>query len=108
MKTVVVLDHDHMGHGDAELGARILKTFLQKVRALHELEALLFYNGGVRLVAEGSPVHAELALLEEQGVDLIPCGTCLQHYGVTPAVGRVASMDEILAELDRADKIVPL
>ena len=36
-----------MGHGDPELGARILKTFLQKSSALKDLEALLFYNGVV-------------------------------------------------------------
>lgn len=108
MKTVVVLNHDHMGHGDAELGARILKTFLQKIRVLRGLEALLFFNAGVRLVAEGSPVQAELHFLEERGVDLVPCGTCLAHYGVTPAVGEVASMDQILAEMDRAEKVITL
>ena len=108
MKTVVVLNHEHMGGGDADLGARILKTFLQKARALRGLDALLLYNAGVKLVAEDSPIRAELTLLEEDGVDIVPCGTCLQHYGVTPAVGEVSSMDEIIAEMNRAKKVVTL
>ena len=108
MNTVVFLDHDHLGHGDPELGARILKTFLQKARGLAGLDALLFVNGAVRLVAANSPVLAELALLEEQGVDLVPCGTCLQHFGITPAAGRTSSMDEIVAAMNRAEKVVSL
>ncbi len=97
-----------MGHGDADLGVRILRTFLQKVRALGGLEAILLYNDGVKLVGPESPVLAELTLLEELGVDLVPCGTCLQHYGLTPAVGQIGSMDEILSEIDKADKVVTL
>ena len=108
MKTAILLNHDHLGHGDAELGARILKTFLQKVRVLRGLEALLFVNGGVKLVASDSPIVAELTFLEEHGVDILPCSTCLRHYGVSPAVGEVSSMDDILAELDRAEKVVTL
>jgi len=108
MKTVVVLNHDHLGHGDAELGRRVLRTFLQKARALGDLEALAFFNSGVKLVAADSPVRAELMLLAELGVDLLPCGTCLEHFGITPAVGRVHSMDDILAELGRAEKVLTL
>ncbi len=108
MKTVIILSRDQMGDGDPQLGARLLRTFLQKVRAMEQLEALLFYNGGVKLVGPDSPVLGELTLLEELGVDLVPCGTCLQHFEITPAVGRVGSMDEILTEIDRAEKVVTL
>ena len=108
MKTVVILRTDRIGEGDPQLGERILRTFLQKVHALPRLEALLFYNAGVKLVGPESPVRAELTLLEENGVDLVPCGTCLESCGVTPAVGRVGSMDEILSEIAKAEKVLTL
>ncbi len=108
MDTVIVLGHECMGHGDAALGVRILKTFLQKARSLRGLDALLLFNGGVKLVAEDSGVRAELVLLDEQGVDIVPCGTCLEHYGVTPAVGHISSMDEIVAAMNRATKVITL
>ncbi|HPF15659.1 MAG: sulfurtransferase-like selenium metabolism protein YedF [Planctomycetes bacterium] len=108
MATLLLLNHDHMGHGNAELGARILKTFLQKSAALRDLEAIAMVNGGVELVAPGSAVLGELTLLEENGVDLLPCGTCLQAYAVEPAVGRVSSMDEILAAMQKASKVITL
>ena len=108
MQTVLVLDRDQMGSGDPDLGARILKTFLQKAVALQDLDAILMFNLGVKLTAADSPVLQELGMLDERGVELVPCGTCLQHYGVTPAVGKVGSMDEILGEIERAEKVLTL
>ncbi len=106
MGTILVLAKDQMGHGDAGLGARILKTFLQKSSAIRDLEAIAFFNSGVKLVARGSEVLGELSLLEENGIDLLPCGTCLKHFEVEPAIGGVSSMDEILAAIHSSDKVV--
>ena len=108
MQTVVVLNQDQMGHGDRALGQKILGTFLKKSIALRGFDAIVLFNAGVKLVAADSPVLTELKLLEERGVDLIPCGTCLQHFGVTPAVGKVADMDAIVREMGRAAKVVTL
>lgn len=108
MKTVVVLRSDQMGAGDRELGLRILRTFLQKSSALGELSAIVLYNSGVQLVAASSPLLAELTLLYEAGVDVLPCGTCLSHYGLEPAVGAVSDMDAIVRELGAAEKVITL
>lgn len=108
MNTVIVLNHDQMGHGDAELGQKILGTFLRKLPSLREVSAIALYNSGVKLLTEGSPVLAELTMLEEDGVDLHPCGTCVEHYGVELAVGEVSTMDQIIQEIDRAEKVVTL
>ena len=70
MRTVIVLNQDQMGHGDAELGQKILGTFLRKLPAIHEVTAIALYNSGVKLLAAGSPALAELSLLEENGVDV--------------------------------------
>lgn len=108
MDTIVVCNQDQMGHGDRALGQKILGTFLKKSIALPDFTALVFFNAGVKLVAADSPVLAELRLLEERGVDLVPCGTCLQHFQITPAVGKVADMDAIVREIGRAAKVVTL
>ena len=108
MDTVVVLNQDQMGSGDRALGQKILGTFLKKAIALHGGTALVFYNSGVKLVGPDSPVLTELKLLEERGFDLIPCGTCLAHFGITPAVGKVSDMDTIVRELGRAKKVIGL
>ena len=108
MRTVVVLNQDQMGHGDRALGQRILGTFLRKSIALRDLDAIVMFNSGVRLLAKDSPVLAELTLLHERGVDLVPCGTCVEHFQVELATGRVSDMDTILRELDAAAKVITL
>lgn len=108
MTTAVLLNHGHMGHGDPELGTRILKTFLQKARGLKDLEEILLVNGGVRLLAADSPVVAEFKLLEEHGVDVIACGTCVEHFGLALAAGQVGSMDGIVATMSAAEKVITL
>jgi hypothetical protein len=108
MRTILVLSRDQMGHGDAALGQKILGTFLRKAIALGNLTAIVLFNSGVRLVASDSPVLTELTQLHEEGVDLRPCGTCLDFYQLQPAVGHVSNMDEIIAELARAEKVITL
>lgn len=108
MDTVVVCNQDSMGHGDRALGQRILQTFLQKSIALPGFTAIVFFNSGVKLVAADSPVLSELQALQERGIDLVPCGTCLSAFAVTPAVGKVADMDSILRELGRAAKVITI
>ena len=108
MRTVLVLGSDQLGSGDRALGQRLLGTFLRKSIALEGLDAIAFFNHGVRLLTASSPVLAELTLLEENGVDLLPCGTCVDALGLELAVGTVSDMDTILLELSKAEKVVTL
>ena len=110
MKTVLALGHDGMGHGDKELGYRILKTFLQKSVSLNKLEAIVLFNSGVKLAAKDSPVAAELHQLQEAGVDIRPCGTCIDQFELRDrmAIDQISNMDAIIQELDNAEKIITL
>lgn len=106
--TVVVLREDGMGHGDAALGHKILGAFLRKAMALDGLDAILLYNSGVRLVCGDSPFLGDFAQLEEEGIDVLACGTCLEHFGLEPRVGRRSNMDEILREMNAASRVITL
>lgn len=107
MTTVLLLAQDQIGQGDPDLGQKILATLLRKAPgAFPGLEAVALMHGGVRLACAGSPVLVELSQLHEQGVDVLCCGTCLDHYGLSPSVGQVSDMDTILREIDRAAKVV--
>jgi hypothetical protein len=50
MKTTVVINRGQMGHGDDELGARILKTFFSKSASIRELDTMVFYKSGGPLI----------------------------------------------------------
>ena len=71
-------------------------------------DAIIFYNAAVRLLAPAS-LHLEpLRQLEEAGVDLLACITCLDFYSLTSqiAVGHVSNMREILKRLMAAEKVI--
>lgn len=106
---VVVLSSDCMGTGDDELGATLIKAFVFALTQQDELPAtILAYNGGVKLTVEGSPVLEDLKKLAEAGVEIMSCGTCLNHYGLTEklAVGEVTNMYVIVEKQLNARVVV--
>lgn len=107
--TVVVVSSDRMGSGNDELGKVLIKGFIFAVTQLDTLpKAMLFYNGGATLTAEGSDSLEDLKSLEAQGVEIMTCGTCLDYYGLKEklAVGTVTNMYSIVETMDSAGKIL--
>lgn len=106
---VIQLSSDAMGAGSDELGRNLMKAFVYAVTQQDELpRTMLFYNGGARLTCEGSPCLDDLRALAEQGVEILTCGTCLNHYGLTEqlAVGEVTNMYVICQRLEQASHVV--
>lgn len=106
---VAVISADHMGEGDPVLGHLLLKGFLYALTQQEELpQTVLFYNGGAFLTTEGSESLEDLRFLEESGVEILTCGTCLNHYGLADklAVGQVTNMYEIAERMTHASLIV--
>lgn len=106
---VIQLSSDAMGAGSDELGRNLMKAFVYAVTQQDELpRTMLFYNGGARLTCEGSPCLDDLKALAEQGVEILTCGTCLNHYGIADklAVGEVTNMYVICQKLEQASHVV--
>ena len=106
---VIQVSSDAMGAGSDELGRNLMKAFVYAVTQQDELPAtMLFYNGGARLTCEGSPCLDDLKALAEQGVEILTCGTCLNHYGIADklAVGEVTNMYVICQKLEQASHVV--
>lgn len=106
---VIQVSSDAMGTGSDELGRNLMKAFVYAVTQQDELPAtMLFYNGGAHLTCEGSPCLDDLRALAGQGVEILTCGTCLNHYGLTEqlAVGEVTNMYVICQRLEQATNVV--
>jgi selenium metabolism protein YedF len=98
---IVVISSDKMGDGDVELGHILMASFLNALKDLNELPGkIAFYNSGVKLVTKSSPVIAHLLDLEKMGVELVLCGTCVNHYSLSEeiAAGTISNM-YVIAEL---------
>ena len=107
--SLVVISSDHMGQGDDTLGSILMKGFVYALSQQEELpETILFYNGGARLTCQGAPALEDLKNLEAEGVEILTCGTCLNHYGLTDQlqVGGVTNMYSIVEKMTQASKII--
>ena len=109
--TVILLTREGMGSADAALPHKLLDTYLNLLLKNDTLpNAICFYTEGVRLVVEGSPHLEQLSLLEQRGVRLIICSTCLNYFGLTEKVrvGIVGGMADILEAQVKAGKVITL
>ena len=109
MGTVVAVGSDRMGEGSEELGRILIKSFIFALTQLDDLpDKILFYNGGAKLTVEGSESLEDLKTLEEQGVDIQTCGTCLDYYGIKDklAIGGVTNMYSIVETLQNAMSVI--
>lgn len=106
---VAAIGSDRMGEGSEELGHILMKSFLFALTQLDQLpDKILFYNGGARLTVEGSESLEDLKNLEEQGVEIMTCGTCLDYYGIKDklAIGTVTNMYSIVETLKNAVSVI--
>ena len=94
-----------------ELGIKLTQKYFSLLLENANLPAAIcFYTDGVKLVTAGSPVLDLLRQLENQGVRLIICSTCLDTMNLTDQVqvGIVGGMPDIIEAQIKADKVITL
>ena len=107
--TVVYVASEGMGCGDEELGTELMSKFLDTASQFKDrISHLIFVNAGAKLVVDGSPVLEQLRHLDNVGVEILACGTCLNYFGITEmlAFGRVSNMVEIVEILSNAGRVL--
>lgn len=110
-KTVIVIGSDKMGVGEDELGNVLIKGFIYALTESEKLpKTILFYNKGVFLTSVLEDTVKDLKILEEKGVEILSCGTCLNFYHLQDKlqVGTVTNMYTILERQMEADKVIKL
>ncbi len=109
--TVVIINSNGMGQADSGLSHKLVKTYL-KLLDLGEQRplAICLYAEGVKLAASASPVLEELEALVENGVRLVVCTTCLNHYQLMDdlKVGIAGGMKDIIEAQVEAEKVITL
>lgn len=108
-RTVVAVTSERMGSGDDDLGTKLMISFFRTLVLLEPVpSAVVFYNGGVKLGLEDSPVIEHLRELAEKGTSIYLCTTCINHFGIRDRlpVGSFSDMYQILNVLKDADHII--
>jgi selenium metabolism protein YedF len=100
---------DLMGTGPADLGEILVQGCINTIKEVgpHPV-ALVFYNTGIKLTIDESPVLPALQNLEKSGVKILVCGTCANYFQVKEhvKVGIISNMYAILETLSRADHVI--
>jgi selenium metabolism protein YedF len=105
----VVISSEVMGQGDSDLGKKLMKSFFVALSCLDTMpSSVMFYNSGVKLTTENSEVIEMLYEIERRGVEILICGTCVDHFkiGDKISVGKIRDMYIITDRLSKTGNII--
>lgn len=108
-KHVVYIGNAYMGSGDNALGEKLIRGFLQTLIDCNPLPwRMIFINSGVKLTTVDDAAVDAVSMLEQKGVEVLSCGTCLQHFGLEEQlkVGKATNMFEVIESLNSATKVI--
>lgn len=105
---IVSIHSEIIGNGSEELGSTLMKSFFFSLSEQEQLpEKILFYNGGAKLTAKGSPILQDLQAMASDGVEILTCGICVEFFSLEDKlmVGEATNMYRIV-ELQSSYKTV--
>lgn len=108
-KIMVMITTDRMGYGDDVLGEKLIFNFISTLKEMGpDLWRVVLVNNGVKLAVEGAGVLPALRELEEEGVGVLVCGTCLDHYGLLEQkqAGETTNMLDIVTAMQLSDQVI--
>ena len=109
--TVIVINSDRMGNGNDELGEVLMKGFIYTLTESKPYpKSILLVNSGVKLSTENYDTIGNLKILEEAGVEILSCGTCLDYYGLKESlkVGSVTNMYTIVDTMKNSSQTISI
>jgi selenium metabolism protein YedF len=109
--TTIFINKDRIGHGSDELGNNLMKAFVATVKDLSvQPKTICFMNSGVKLTVKGSETLPYLKELEERGVELLVCGTCLGYFNLKEQLGagKISNMYDISETMLKSSKVITI
>jgi len=107
----VLITGKTLGGNDEELGEILVKGFLSAFSQLDvPPRTVALINEGVKLALFDSSSCDHLKNLERKGTNILVCGTCVNHFGITDSVGAgvISTMFEIVEALNGSGRILSL
>ena len=107
-KKVFLIQSEGLGGGEDQLGGLLMANFLRLLGESKEKPGtLIFWNTGVRLVCEGSKVLDHVKRLEDQGVEILACTTCLEYFDLVNKlkIGKSTTMIKSIQSMLNSDMV---
>ena len=107
----IFISSNKMGNGNDELGEVLMKGFIYTLTESKPYpKSILLVNSGVKLSTENYDTIGNLKILEEAGVEILSCGTCLDYYGLKESlkVGSVTNMYTIVDIMKNSSQTISI
>ncbi len=105
---VFLIQSEGLGRGEDQLAGLLMANFLRLLGESKEKPGtLIFWNTGVRLVCEGSKVLDHVKRLEDQGVEILACTTCLEYFDLVNKlkIGKPTTMVKSIQTMLNSDMV---
>lgn len=109
--TVVFISSNVMGRGSDELGEILINGFIYTLSQTTPYpKSIIFVNSAVKLTTQNENTIDNLKLLEEQGVEILSCGTCLDYLNLKNMlkVGQTSNMYDIVERLRKSSNTISI
>ncbi|WFD10273.1 sulfurtransferase-like selenium metabolism protein YedF [Tepidibacter hydrothermalis] len=109
--TVVFISSNVMGRGSDELGEILINGFIYTLSQTTPYpKSIIFVNSAVKLTTENENTIDNLKLLEEEGVEILSCGTCLDYLNLKNMlkVGQTSNMYDIVERLRNSSNTISI
>jgi selenium metabolism protein YedF len=106
---VVAIKSNKMGEGDDQLGKMLIRGFINALPELTNLPShIIFYNSGVFLATKGTDTAETLKKLEQAGVNIVVCGTCVDFFNLKDQMetGTISNMYHIATLLASTGHVI--
>lgn len=101
----IFMSSDKMGQGNDELGEVLIKGYIYTLTETKPYpKHIVFVNSGVKLTTVNEATVENLKILENNGVEILSCGTCLDYYNLKESlqVGTVTNMYNIVEVMNNS------
>jgi selenium metabolism protein YedF len=108
-KYTILIKSNRMGSGNDDLGKILIRGFLNSLIKQEQLPShIILYNAGVLLAVKDSDTAASMLEMEQRGVQIVLCGTCVDFFQIKEqiAAGQISNMAHITSLLIDAPKVI--
>ena len=108
---LLILKSAGLGGGEPDLGEKLMEAFLNNLFESGKIPGkIIFMNTGIFLTTQGSSFIEIVKKYEEEGSEILTCGTCLNYYDRQDRllVGKPTNMkDTVNAMLNLKKVLIP-
>lgn len=105
----IAIGSDKLGVGEEKLGDILMNSFIYTVKETTPWpRTIVLFNSGVKLTCKGSKVLEDLKWMNDEGVEILVCGTCLDYYNIKDniQVGEIANMYTIYEKMRNSNNTI--